>query len=59
MIKQCSNVHLSRCKSFWVFLGLSYGFSIFPNKRCRMAWYGMVDVCDGYLAAEAPGPSFG
>ena len=23
------------------------------------AWYGMVDVCDGYLAAEASGSSFG
>ena len=22
-------------------------------------WYGMVDVCDGYLAAEASGSSFG
>ena len=25
----------------------------------RMVWYGMVDVCDGYLAAEASGSSFG
>ena len=24
-----------------------------------MVWYGMVDVCDGYLAAEASGSSFG
>ena len=24
-----------------------------------MAWYGMVDVCDGCLAAEASGSSFG
>ena len=24
-----------------------------------MVWYGMVDVCDGYLAAEAAGSSFG
>ena len=26
--------------------------------RCRLlaAWHGMVDVCDGYLAAEASGP---
>ena len=23
-----------------------------------MSWYGMVDVCDGYLAAEASGSSF-
>ena len=22
-------------------------------------WYGMVEVCDGYLAAEASGSSFG
>ena len=25
----------------------------------NMVWYGMVDVCDGYLAAEASGSSFG
>ena len=24
-----------------------------------MAWHGKVDVCDGYLAAEASGSSFG
>ena len=24
-----------------------------------VVWYGMVDVCDGYLAAEASGSSFG
>ena len=24
-----------------------------------MVWHGMVDVCDGYLAAEASGSSFG
>ena len=24
-----------------------------------MVWYGMVDACDGYLAAEASGSSFG
>ena len=24
-----------------------------------MVWYGMVDVCDGYLAAEASGSIFG
>ena len=24
-----------------------------------MVWYGMVDVCDGYLATEASGSSFG
>ena len=26
---------------------------------CVRVWYGMVDVCDGYLAAEASGSSFG
>ena len=24
-----------------------------------LVWYGMVDACDGYLAAEASGSSFG
>ena len=25
----------------------------------HLAWHGMVDACDGYLAAEASGSSFG
>ena len=29
------------------------------NSLHRGAWYGMVDACDGYLAAEASGSSFG
>ena len=34
-------------------------FTPSPHSSIRMVWYGMVDVCDGYLAAEASGSSFG
>ena len=36
-----------------------YGERVFDRKSACMVWYGMVDVCDGYLAAEASGSSFG
>ena len=30
-----------------------------PVATLGSVWYGMVDACDGYLAAEASGSSFG
>ena len=43
-------------------LSLSVRTMMLTNSEGRthgMVWYGMVDACDGYLAAEASGSSFG
>ena len=33
--------------------------NMIKGREGGLVWYGMVDVCAGYLAAEASGSSFG
>ena len=54
-----------RCAAAWPGTKIAHGMVwcavdvASSSSHYGMVWYGMVDVCDGYLAAEASGSSFG
>jgi len=46
------------CGGMWV-VGVGAGGEVEEYGMVEYVWHGMVDVYDGYLAAEASGSSFG